>query len=57
MTTSSRTPSRIKALLGLRTDQLSMHELLELVHWHQDQAVLLHEHFRDQFLAKSPIHK
>ena len=57
MTTSSRTPARIKSLLGLRTDQLSIHELLELVHWHQNQAVLLHEHFRDQFLTKSPIHK
>ena len=48
---------RIKSLLGLRVNQLSMHELLELKHWHLDQAVLLNEHFRDQFLAKSPIHK
>ena len=52
MTTSSRTPARIKALLGLRTDQLSTRELLELMHWHYQQAALL----SDEFLYKFPTY-
>ena len=53
MTTSSRTPARIKALLGLRTDQLSTRELLELKHWHLQQATLL----SDEFIYKFPTYK
>ena len=49
MTTSSRTPSRIKALLGLRTDQLSTRELLELKQWHLEQAILLSCEFNSKF--------
>lgn len=52
MTTSSRTPARIKALLGLRIDQLSTRELLELKHWHLQQATLL----SDEFLYKFPTY-